>query len=123
MTKDFIQSDLQKAAGTPLPTKQDEEYALVHTAYQSLCSAFNTLLDFDCFVIFLSTNSSLARYSPSQKRLWSSRSRDAPIDTLQAPFVELPFDTWSNDILVTEGAHTLEEVCMTDFMVRFGRPL
>jgi len=101
-TRDLVQLNLQKATGIPPPTKQEEEYTLIHTAYQSLCSAFNTLLEFDCFVIFLSTNSSLARYSPSQKRLWSSRSRDAPIDTLQAPFVE-PFDTWSNPTLVTEG--------------------
>lgn len=123
MTRDLVQSDRQKASGAPLPTKEEEEYALIHTAYQSLCSAFNTFLEFDCFVIFLSTNSSLARYSPSQKRFWSSRSRDAPVDNLQAPFVELPFDTWSSPILATEGRHKLDDVCKTEFMIRFGRPL
>lgn len=45
MTRDLVQSDRQKASGAPLPTKEEEEYTLIHTACQSLCSAFNALLE------------------------------------------------------------------------------
>lgn len=112
--EDLVQSELQKARN---------EYTFHHTGYHSLCSAFNTLRNLDCFVIFLGTDPCLVRYSLSQQQFWSSRSRNTPIDSLQAPFVELPFDTWSSPCLVAEDIQNLDDVCKIEFMVRFGRPL
>jgi hypothetical protein len=92
-------------------------------AYQALCSTLNVLWKVDLFAIFLSTNSSLAHFASAQKYFWSARYRQARIDTVQAPFVETPFDTWHHEHLLREGAHLLAEVGEPKFMVRFGRPL
>jgi hypothetical protein len=92
-------------------------------AYQALCSTLNVLRRVDLFVIFLSTNSSLTHFARAQKYFWSARYRQARIDTVQAPFIETPFDTWHHEHLLREGAHLLAEVGEPTFMVRFSRPL
>ena len=93
------------------------------SGYQILCSVMNYFRRLSLCCIYLSTNSSLSKFSPSKRYWWSARTRQGKDDPVQAPFVELPFDVWNNNILAKEGTHTLEEVCETKFMVRFGRPL
>lgn len=93
------------------------------TAYETLCKCLDGFAKEDLFNIFLSTSSNLSTYSPSQQYAWSARARNAPVDTFQAPFVELPFDQWSEPTLVHENKHSRKEVARSEFMVRFGRPL
>ncbi|KAG6882510.1 hypothetical protein C0993_010255, partial [Termitomyces sp. T159_Od127] len=97
------------------------------TAYQCLCKAFTYMTDAPVFTLFLSTYSRLSEFAPSARNFWSSRPKSSQSaesdDNLNAPFVELPFDTWKNPILVTEGSHSTEEICSLKFMARFGRPL
>lgn len=104
-------------------TTDNAEGASEKSAYQILCKAINELHKQDLFTVFLSTSSNLSSFSPSQRLWWSARARKAPVDGVQSPFVELPFDTWKEAIIVREGTETLTEVCETGFMARFGRPL
>jgi len=92
-------------------------------AYQTLCSSLNALLKLDLFFVFLSTNSNLQEYSPSYRTFWSKRGRNSTLAYVQTPYTELPFDIWKKNQLVTEGRHTVNDVCSVKFMVRFGRPL
>ena len=90
--------------------------------YQVLCRAFNTLIKEDVFAVFLLTTPALSDYSPDDKCFWSlhhGTEKVGPAD-LQAPYIELPFDTFSR---VAEGKITLESVASCDQMVKFGRPL
>ena len=59
--------------------------------YDALCSALTFLTSRQFFVITLSTNSGLARFSPSKRMHPSSWIHEGK-DTLQAPITELPFD-------------------------------
>jgi hypothetical protein len=93
------------------------------TPYQVLCKALNAVRNLDIFAVFLSTNSNLAKYSPSQRYWWSGRITKDAENHVQVPFVELPFDTWNQEFLIKESDHFLEDVCEVSFMVRFGRPL
>lgn len=91
--------------------------------YQVLCSGLNELLDLDLFFVFLSTNPKLSDYSPSSRAFWSARVQNSDSSYVQTPYTELPFDIWKDRHLVLEGAHTMDEVCSVEFIVRFGRPL
>jgi len=93
-----------------------------HSAYQILCRAFSACVKEDLFVVYLSTNSNLSKYSPYQEIMWSYRTAEGDYkpDELQAPIVELPFDTFAR---VEEDTVTLEEVSQPGHMVQFGRPL
>ncbi len=93
----------------------------IRTGYHALCGALSELYQLDIFSIFLSTNSSLSKYSPKKSAHWSLRVRDGPMDPVQVPFVELGFDQWKERFIAEEGRHTLEDVCEVSFMVRFGR--
>lgn len=95
----------------------------MESVYVVLCRCFDSYARHDIFHIFLSTSPSLFRSSPPQAIGRASRSRNAQVDTFQAPFVELPLDTWRDRVLIREGLHGLEDVCQLEFMVRFGRPL
>jgi hypothetical protein len=92
-------------------------------AYQTLCSSLNELLKLDLFFVFLSTNSNIREYAPPGRTFWSKRGQNITLLYIQTPYTELPFDVWKEPHLVTEGAHTLDDVCSVEFMVRFGRPL
>ncbi|KAG6877960.1 hypothetical protein C0993_001578 [Termitomyces sp. T159_Od127] len=97
------------------------------TAYQCLCKALTYMTSTPVFSFFLSTYSRLSEFTPRARTFWSSRpesneSKESD-DNMNAPFVELPFDTWKNSILVTEGSHSSQQICSLKFMVRFGRPL
>jgi len=91
-------------------------------AYQILCRTFCTCTRQDLFVVYLSTNSSLGFYSPYYEKIWSYRSPagEAKPGHMQAPFVELPFDTFAK---VKENHVKLEQVSEPGYMVQFGRPL
>jgi hypothetical protein len=91
--------------------------------YQALCSSLNELLNLDLFFVFLSTNSMLSDYSPSGRVFWSKRGQNSTIAYIQTPYTELPFDVWKESHLITEGKHTMDDVCSVEFIVRFGRPL
>ena len=54
--------------------------------------------------------------------MWSHRTEEGDYnpDELQAPIVELPFDTFAK---VEEDKVALEEVSQPGHMVQFGRPL
>ncbi|TDL22981.1 hypothetical protein BD410DRAFT_828046 [Rickenella mellea] len=93
----------------------------IRTGYHALCGALSELYQLDIFSVFLSTNSSLSKYSPKKSAHWSLRVRDGPLDPIQVPFVELGFDQWKERFIAEEGQHTLEDVCEVSFMVRFGR--
>ena len=93
------------------------------SAYQVLCSSLNELLKLDLFFVFLSTNSMLSDYSPASRVFWSGRVQNSDVAYIQTPYTELPFDIWKEPHLVSEGGHTIDNVCSVEFMVRFGRPL
>lgn len=93
------------------------------SAFTVLCRCLDLFSDQDIFHIFLSTSSNLSHFSPPKAIAWSARARDAKMDTMQTPFVELPFDNWKNGRLIEEGKHGVQNVCKPEFMVRFGRPL
>jgi hypothetical protein len=91
--------------------------------YQVLCSSLNQLLDLDLFFVFLSTNSKLSDYSPSSRVFWSARVQKSGVAHVQTPYTELPFDVWREPHIVSDGIHTMDEVCSVEFIARFGRPL
>ncbi|KAF7759830.1 hypothetical protein Agabi119p4_11525 [Agaricus bisporus var. burnettii] len=108
-------------------TVTKEETELRWTAYQCLCNAFTYMLNVPVFALFLSTNPQLTESSPSGRNFWSSRllsstSKESD-DNSNAPFVELPFDTWKVPTIVAEGEHSGDEICSLRFMARFGRPM
>lgn len=39
------------------------------------------------------------------------------------PYVEFPFDVYNGGPIVIEGKMGLDDVCETEFLCRFGRPL
>ena len=90
--------------------------------YQVLCRAFNAFIKEDVFAVFLSTTSALSDYSPDDECFWSlcHGTEKVSLADLQAPYVELPFDTFAR---VVEGKITLESVASCEQMVKFGRPL
>src|SRR6202021_2380468 len=57
------------------------------TPYQVLCKALNAVRNLDIFAVFLSTNSNLAKYSPSQRYWWSARITQDAENHAQVPFV------------------------------------
>jgi hypothetical protein len=93
------------------------------TAYDAFTRALDELRTLNIFSLFLSTSSSLSKFAPTKKQFQSSRSSEKDHD-LQPPITELPFDLCSESApLATENKHTLDEICTTRFMARFGRPL
>jgi len=102
--------DLLDTRTHDLETKNEQP-----SAYQLLCKAFGACINQDLFVVYLSTNLSLSQYSPYRSSAGVLRP-----DDMQAPIVELPFDTFA---IVKEDDVKLEQVSEPAFMVQFGRPL
>jgi hypothetical protein len=109
--------DLLDTRTHDLETKNEQP-----SAYQLLCKAFGACINQDLLVVYLSTNLSLSQYSPYHEKIWSYRSSAGVLrpDDMQAPIVELPFDTFAK---VKEDDVKLEQVSEPAFMVQFGRPL
>lgn len=98
------------------------------SAYDALCSAiaaFSADAETPLYSIFLSTNSNVAQLAPARQVHPSSRVLNHPDEVmLVPPFVELPFDVYKDGgPIIKEEDMTLDEVCETPFLVRFGRPL
>jgi hypothetical protein len=135
--KSYTKEDGSK--GNPRPVRLliyiDESHEMTTSAqtikgdnrnvYQPLSSSINELLELDIFFVFLSTNSNLklSDYSPSSRVSWSARGQNSTVAHVQTPYTELPFDVWKESHIVTEGVHTMDDVCSPKFIVRFGRPL
>ena len=99
-----------------VPKKEDEK-----TLYDFLCSCFNQFLAFPIFVIFLSTNSSLAQFASPRALARSARIRGGKA-VAHAPITETPFDC-CDDLIVKPGKLDIEEIGTIPFMAKFGRPL
>jgi hypothetical protein len=91
------------APETPVPGNERR------SAFQLLAIAIGVCASQDLFVVYLSTDLGLIPYSPQ-------------VDprSMQAPIVELPFDTFAT---VEEDVVKLEQVSEPGHMVQFGRPL
>ena len=59
--------------------------------YDALCSAASCFMNFDIFLIFLSTNSSLPKLAPTRQNAISARISRGEAD-LNTPIIETPFD-------------------------------
>ena len=95
----------------------------LYNAYQILCTSLNELVHLDLFFVFISTKFKLSDYSPSSHVSWASRGINKTYNHVQTPYTELPFDVWKESHIVSEGVHTMDDVCSVEFIVRFGRPL
>jgi hypothetical protein len=72
------------------------------------------------FSIFLSTNSNLGAFAPSQDCFPLERATNA--DDVQPPYTELPFDCHP-DFPIQPEQLSLEDTSKLAFLCRFGRPL
>jgi hypothetical protein len=99
-----------------MPKNDDEK-----TLYDFLCSCLNQFLAFPVFSIFLSTNSSLAKFAAPRALAKSARIRGGKAVT-HAPITETPFDC-CEDLMVKPGELSIKDISTIPFMVQFGRPL
>lgn len=90
------------------------------TLYDVLLSVLNEYRVPPLFVLFLSTLSDVAHFSPPRDMFRSARAADS--DAHQAPITETPFDCYP-DLLIEQDAYDLLAVSRIKFMARFGRPL
>ncbi|KDN34681.1 hypothetical protein RSAG8_12230, partial [Rhizoctonia solani AG-8 WAC10335] len=91
--------------------------------YQNLGTVLTKLVDYPVFFIFLSADSRLEDFAPTYDS--HPHPSDRVIDGAQLipPFTELPFDIYEESLLENVGSLTLENMCKTDAIVGFGRPL
>ena len=82
--------------------------------YDALCSVLHYLRREKIFVIFMSTTFKLGRIAPSIGEHHIKQ---------HAPYVSLPFDVYDGGPIIKEDELTLTDVCNTEFLCRFGRPL
>lgn len=83
--------------------------------YHNLETVLTHIYDAPIFFVFLSTNSSLLRFTPTKARTNGNY--------FFPPFTELPFDIYSKDYLSSHKPLTLEKMCTTEAMTVFGRSL
>jgi len=102
---------------TKVVPKNDDE----KTLYDFLCSCLNQFLTFPMFSIFLSTNSSLAKFAAPPALARSARIRGGKA-VIHAPITETPFDC-SGDLVVKPGELSIKDISTIPFMAQFGRPL
>ena len=100
----------------------DEAHTLVEATpgqsilYDAFCFSLNAFLDRPIFTIFLSTTS-----LPPPGPFRSARIQE-PLESVQAPITETPFDCAPN-FLVKPSTLLLKDICTVEFMSKFGRPL
>ncbi|KAG7089193.1 hypothetical protein E1B28_010895 [Marasmius oreades] len=94
------------------------------TPYYALMHVLNMIRKTPIFFVFLSTNSSLQTFTPSNSAYPSIRVQN---DTkLIPPFFELPFDNFARKFTSEAkevGKLTLAGVCELGQMTKFGRPM
>ncbi|CAE6479331.1 unnamed protein product [Rhizoctonia solani] len=90
------------------------------TAYENLGIVLSSLVKYPVFFIFLSTSSRIQTRSPSpyQCSTW-----ELPGSRSVAPYIELPFDIYEYKVAEDSDLWTLRNMCKTEMMVNFGRPL
>ncbi|CUA68738.1 hypothetical protein RSOLAG22IIIB_08109 [Rhizoctonia solani] len=89
--------------------------------HHNLGTVLSKLVDQKIFFIFLSTNSRLEDSAPTYNAYPPDRVLDR--SQLIPPFTELPFDIYEESVLDNIGSLTPENMCKTDALVGFGRPL
>ncbi|KAF8315993.1 uncharacterized protein EI90DRAFT_3021733 [Cantharellus anzutake] len=102
------------------------------SAYHSLGTALTYLKTIPVFALFLSTNSKLKSLAPTMASHPSARVFGAQT-ILFPPYTELPFDIFTGASKGSKGlcdrldakdsSITLKEMCSTEMLARFGRPL
>ena len=97
------------------------------SSFHHLGSILKTMIRFNIFSVFLSTNTNVWSLAPPG-RLHPSL-REVPESKqlyLHPPITELPFDVFArhlNDNLARRGKSTLSAMCSLDVMVTFGRTM
>ncbi|QRV97548.1 G2/mitotic-specific cyclin cdc13 [Ceratobasidium sp. AG-Ba] len=91
------------------------------SAYHNLGTVISRLKSCSLFFVFLSTNLHLEGFAPPPSHYPSDRITEG--SQLIPPFNELPFDLYRKDALRDIGPLTLENMCKTELIVGFGRPL
>jgi hypothetical protein len=92
--------------------------------YFALMHVLSTLVENHIFFIFLSTNSSLSAFAPTDSDYPSVRVQKG--SSLIPPFFELPFDVFCRDFTLNakrQGKLTLNGVCELEQVVKFGRSM
>ncbi|EED85677.1 predicted protein [Postia placenta Mad-698-R] len=107
---------------------KDPSRDVVRTPLDALLNVLDYVKDDHVFAVFLSTNSGLHKISRPRDLAASLREIDEPNasssnSARQAPYVELPFDTWNGKAIFSHGKDTLKSVCEPEYICRFGRPL
>ncbi|KAI6137216.1 hypothetical protein F5141DRAFT_1231205 [Pisolithus sp. B1] len=90
------------------------------TMYDVVCSSLSSFRHCGIFALFLSTQFSLGLSAPSTEM--SQLARQRRVDSLQAPFTEMPFDCHPTFPLRPETLR-LKDLEDLAFLARFGRPL
>ncbi|KAG8731818.1 hypothetical protein FRC10_001433 [Ceratobasidium sp. 414] len=94
------------------------------TPYQNLREVLSGLTDQPLFFVFLSTNSHLGEFSPTNSLQCLHPSvRVYKGQRLIAPFTELPFDVFKEVVLKGKKELTLPVVCSTEVLTGFGRAM
>jgi hypothetical protein len=91
------------------------------TYYHALCSALTLMCREEILCLFLSTNSSIARYAPTSYKLSSARKLN-DLKHLQPPYTSFWLDQ-HKPFPIYPGTVTLWEASQVAFICRFGRPL
>ncbi|EUC63782.1 G2/mitotic-specific cyclin cdc13, putative [Rhizoctonia solani AG-3 Rhs1AP] len=84
--------------------------------YDSFGKVLEELSDMPVFFIFLSTNTNLQQFAPV-------RYNGFPQRRVFPPFTELPFDVFVEEAFKKLDPASLDNVCTTDVMSHFGRPM
>jgi hypothetical protein len=104
-------------------TKAHKEH---HMNFHLLGQVLSWMLAQPQFTVFLSTNSGLGAFAPSAVK--HNSIQEWPNTLLHAPFTELPFDLFVQNLygdLLAENLDgvTLDCVCQMETVVKFGHPL
>jgi hypothetical protein len=103
---------------------EDDRLSKGRNPYFALMHVLSTLENAPIFFIFLSTNSSLNAFAPTDAQYPSLRVQAGW--NLIPPFFELPFDSFCYNFteeVSKRGKLTLNGVCELEQMVKFGRPM
>lgn len=122
----FLSEDLKDPSSEVFRTPLD---ALLYVLdYVKDDHVFAVLLSTNSSLYKISTNSNLHKISPSRSvaasiRVVAEPNLNSQQSARQAPYVELPFDTWNGNAICVVGLDTLKSVCEPEYVCRFGRPL
>ncbi|CAE6537032.1 unnamed protein product [Rhizoctonia solani] len=105
-----------------LAKRSSDAGSSVHTnPYHSFGRVLEQLRDLPLFFIFLSRNTNLQQFPPPP--CYHPSITYSPGRRIFPPFTELPFDVFVEEGLKKLDVVSLDNVCTTDFMSHFGRPI